>query len=113
MLSFTRSSLHAGSAISWDGHFNEQTEDDSFSPILNLVLNCVCFIYIGAWFPFDQFRIHEFGITPGKLVWLMLAILILRRIPFILFLYKLIPEVSNWREALFYGHFGPVSCQVQ
>jgi NhaP-type Na+/H+ or K+/H+ antiporter len=40
---------------------------------------------------------------------LMLAILTLRRIPSLLILYKLMPEVSNWREALFCGHFGPVS----
>ena len=106
---FSCSSLHAGSAISWDGHFNEQTEDDSFSTILDLVLNCACFIYIGAWLPFDQFHIPELGITPWRLVWLMLAILVLRRIPSLLILYKLMPEVSNWREALFCGHFGPVS----
>ena len=39
----------AGSAISWDGEFNTQTEDDFFSAILDLVLNCAGFIYIGTW----------------------------------------------------------------
>jgi len=38
----------------------------------------------------------------------MLTILALRRIPSLLLLYKLIPEVANWREALFCGHFGPI-----
>ena len=42
----------------------------------------------------------------------MVVILALRRIPSILILYKLMPEVSNWREALFCGHFGPVSLLV-
>jgi len=84
------------------------TEDDSFSTILDLVLNCACFIYIGAWLPFDQFHIPELDITPWRLVGLMLAILVLRRIPSLLILYKLMPEVSNWREALFCGHFGPI-----
>ncbi|KAH9994934.1 Sodium/hydrogen exchanger family-domain-containing protein [Russula compacta] len=99
----------AGSAISWDGNFNLQTEDDAFSSILDLVLNCACFIYIGAWLPFNRFEISELGITPWRLVVLMLIILALRRIPSLLILYKLMPEVSNWREALFCGHFGPVS----
>jgi len=98
----------AGSAISWDGHFNEQTEDDSFSSVLDLVLNCACFIYIGAWLPFDQFHISNLGVTPWRLVCLMIVILALRRIPSLLILYKLMPEVSNWREALFCGHFGPI-----
>jgi hypothetical protein len=74
------------------------------------VLNCICFIYIGAWLPFDQFDISELGITPWRLVLLMLVILALRRIPFIFIIYKLIPnEVSNWRQALLCGYFGPVS----
>jgi len=30
----------------------------------------------------------------------------LRRIPAILALYKWIPEIASWREALFSGHFG-------
>jgi sodium/hydrogen antiporter len=86
-----------------------QTEDDAFSSILDLVLNCACFIYIGAWLPFDQFVIPELGISPWRLVMLMLVILVLRRIPSLLILYRLMPEVENWREALFCGHFGPVS----
>ncbi|KAI0256138.1 Cation/H+ exchanger [Lactifluus subvellereus] len=98
----------AGCAISWDGHFNMQTEDDAFSSVLDLVLNCACFIYIGAWLPFDKFHISELGITPWRLVILMLIILALRRIPSLLLLYNLMPEVSNWREALFCGHFGPI-----
>ena len=109
MALFCGLSLCVGSAISWDGHFNQQTENDSFSSVLDLVLNCVCFIYIGAWLPFDQFHISEIGITPWRLAILMLIILALRRIPSLLLLYKLIPEVADWREALFCGHFGPVS----
>ncbi|KAI0302472.1 Cation/H+ exchanger [Russula brevipes] len=98
----------AGSAISWDDHFNRKIENYAFS-ILDLVLNCICFIYIGAWLPFDQFDISELGITPWRLVLLMLVILTLRRIPFIFVIYKLIPnEVSNWREALLCGYFGPM-----
>jgi NhaP-type Na+/H+ or K+/H+ antiporter len=106
---FSRSFLRVGSAISWDGYFNLQTEHDAFSSILDLVLNCACFIYIGAWLPFNQFHISELGISPWRLVMLVLVILALRRIPSILILYKWMPEVSNWREALFCGHFGPVS----
>jgi len=98
----------AGSAVSWDGDFNVQTEDDAFSSILDLVLNCGCFIYIGAWLPFHQFHIPELSITPWRLLILMLVILALRRIPSLLILYKFMPEVSNWREALFCGHFGPI-----
>lgn len=110
------SSLRLGSAINWNGEFKEGTKDDAFSSVIDLVLNCICFIYIGAWLPFDQFDIPELGITPWRLVLLMVVILALRRIPFLLLLYKFLPEESNWRkevlnwrEALFCGYFGPVS----
>jgi NhaP-type Na+/H+ or K+/H+ antiporter len=106
---FFCSFLRVGSAISWDDNFNIQTKGDVFSPVLDLALNCICFIYIGAWLPFDQFDISELGISPWRLVLLVLVILALRRIPCLLILYKWLPEVSSWREALFCGHFGPVS----
>ncbi|KAG2043621.1 Cation/H+ exchanger [Suillus americanus] len=96
----------AGCAISWDGHFYKQTENDAFSSVIDYVLNCCCFIYIGAWLPFHAYDSPEYGITPWKLVLLVIAIMVLRRIPFLLAVYKLVPEIKCWQEALFSGHFG-------
>ena len=98
--------LVTGSAISWDGHFNTQTEDEVFSSVIDLMLNCGCFVYIGAWMPFNMFNATELGITPWRLVVLFVAVLILRRFPPLLLLYKWVPEITSWREALFSGHFG-------
>ncbi|KAG5643602.1 hypothetical protein DXG03_000610 [Asterophora parasitica] len=95
----------AGSAISWDGEFNDHTEGEVFSSVIDLVLNCACFVYIGAWFPFQTFNAPELGIVPWRLVVLFISILVLRRIPAILVLYRWIPEIKSWREALFSGHF--------
>ncbi|GLB37151.1 putative sodium/hydrogen exchanger family protein [Lyophyllum shimeji] len=101
-------SFAAGSAISWDGDFNIRTEGETFASVIDLVLNCACFVYIGAWLPFNSFNNHELAIVPWRLVVLFLAILALRRIPAILALYRWIPEIKTWREALFSGHFGPM-----
>lgn len=92
--------------MSWDGYFNNQVEEEPFSSVLDLVLNCACFIYIGAWLPFTMFNMPEFGVTPWRLLVLFLAILVLRRIPPLLLLFKWIPEIPSWRDALFSGHFG-------
>ncbi|KAI0633861.1 Sodium/hydrogen exchanger family-domain-containing protein [Trametes polyzona] len=97
-----------GCAINWDGYFSEQTENEVFSHVVDLLLNCGCFVYIGAWMPFNMFNAPELGITPWRLVVLFLAILVLRRIPPLLLLYKWVPEITTWREALFSGHFGPM-----
>ena len=97
-----------GNAISWDGDFNVHTEGEVFASVIDLVLNCACFIYIGAWLPFENFHIPELGITPWRLATLCVAILFVRRIPAMFMLYKWIPEIRNWKEALFTGHFGPM-----
>ena len=99
-----------GNAISWDEHFNHQTEDDSFASVIDLMLNCACFVYIGAWLPFPSFDAPALHITPWRLVVLFLAIMFLRRIPSMLLLYRWIPEIKTLKKAFFSGHFGPVSC---
>ncbi|KAL5485191.1 hypothetical protein ACEPAI_7833 [Sanghuangporus weigelae] len=96
----------AGRATAWDGHFNAQTEDQVFSSVIDLVLNCICFVYIGAWIPFESFNDNVLGIQPWRLIVLLTSIFTLRRIPSILLLYKFVPDIRNWREALFCGHFG-------
>ncbi|KAF8890682.1 Sodium/hydrogen exchanger [Infundibulicybe gibba] len=98
----------AGCAISWDGDFKTHIEGQAFSSVIDLFLNCGCFIYIGAWLPFDLFTNMDLGITPARLGVLLLAILLLRRIPPMMLLYPWIPEIRNWREAFFSGHFGPM-----
>src|SRR5260370_13278372 len=102
----------SGCAISWDGDFNVQIEGEAFSSVIDLVLNCGCFIYIGAWLPFDSFTIPDLGIYPSRLVILSVGIMLLRRIPAILALYKWIPEIASWKEALFSGHFGVYSISL-
>ena len=97
-----------GSALSWDGDFNTMVEGEVFASVIDLVLNCACFIYIGAWLPFNSYNSPDIGIEPWRLVVLFFAILALRRIPSMMVLYKAVPEIRTWREALFCGHFGPM-----
>ncbi|KAJ3850494.1 Cation/H+ exchanger [Lentinula lateritia] len=91
----------AGSAMSWDGHFNEQIEGEIFASVIDLVLNC-------AWLPFKDFNMPSLGIEPWRLTVLLISVALLRRIPPMMLLYKWIPEISSWQEALFSGHFGPM-----
>ncbi|KAK0195298.1 Sodium/hydrogen exchanger family-domain-containing protein [Armillaria mellea] len=77
----------------------------AFVAVIDRVLNCACFVYIGAWLRFDTFNDPLLGISPIRLTVLFITILFLRRIPSMLLLYKWIPEISSWQEALFSGHF--------
>lgn len=48
------------------------------------------------------------SITPGRLVAFLVLVLAFRRLPIVLLLYRWIPDIRTFREALFCGHFGPM-----
>jgi NhaP-type Na+/H+ or K+/H+ antiporter len=92
-----------GCTISWDDDFKHHTEGELFASIIEYILNCACFCYIGAWLPWNDFTMPELGISPWKLIALCIGVLALRRIPAIPILYKWVPEIKNWKEALHFG----------
>ncbi|KAG9102296.1 hypothetical protein FRC06_002141 [Ceratobasidium sp. 370] len=97
-----------GTAFAWDGWFNRQTEESMFSNVIDLLFNCACFIFIGAWIPFADFDAPELSISVWRLIVLGILVVLLRRLPIMLLLYKWIPDVHTLRECIFAGHFGPM-----
>ncbi|KAG8690128.1 hypothetical protein FRC09_012131, partial [Ceratobasidium sp. 395] len=97
-----------GTAFAWDGWFNRQTEESMFSNVIDLLFNCACFIFIGAWIPFEDFNAPELSISVWRLIVLGILVILLRRLPIMLLLYKFIPDVKTLRECIFAGHFGPM-----
>lgn len=102
------SAFACGCAFAWDGFFNKATEDAEFSNVIDLLFNCAAFIYIGAIIPFDSFNDPRIYITWWRLLVFAILVLILRRLPAILALYRWIPDIKTFREALFTGWFGPM-----
>ena len=97
-----------GAAFAWDGFFNRQTEETMFSSVIDLLFNVACFVYIGAWTPFTDFDDPVLTVTVWRLIVISILILLLRRLPIMVALYKWIPNVKTFREAVFSGHFGPM-----
>ena len=97
-----------GTAFAWDGFFNRQTEEAVFSSVIDLLFNVASFVYVGAWMPFDSFNNETLTLSVHRLIPAAILILVLKRLPIMIALYKFIPDVKNFREALFSGHFGPV-----
>jgi NhaP-type Na+/H+ or K+/H+ antiporter len=101
-------SFACGTAFAWDGFFNKQTEASVFSSVIDLLLNTAAFVYVGAWMPFDSFSDKALSLSVGRLICVAVLVLLLRRLPIILGLFKWIPDIKSLREALFSGHFGPI-----
>ena len=58
--------------------------------------------------PFDSFADATISLSVWRLVVIAILVLILKRLPVIIMLYKWIPDIKTFREAIFSGHFGPM-----
>ncbi|KAH7249618.1 hypothetical protein MRS44_007090 [Fusarium solani] len=99
-------------ALNWDGHFLEETiqRHDEVNSCIDVLLNFGGFMYIGTIIPWSEFNDPDgTSLTYPRLIALGFLVLVLRRIPAIMVMYKAMPAVSqNWKDALFMGYFGPI-----
>ena len=98
----------AGVGFSNDGWFTQKTEESHVSNVIDLLLNLAYFVYLGSIIPWEQYNNPVIGLTPWRLVVISILVIFFRRIPIMMALKPLIPDVKTWREALFAGHFGPI-----
>ncbi|KAJ4480442.1 Sodium/hydrogen exchanger family-domain-containing protein [Lentinula edodes] len=102
------STFACGTAFAWDGFFNRQTEESVFSSVIDLLFNIAAFIFVGAWMPFHEFSNAETSLSVWRLIVIAILVLLFRRLPAVVALYKWIPDIKTFREAIFTGHFGPM-----
>ncbi|ORE13353.1 Sodium/hydrogen exchanger [Rhizopus microsporus] len=94
----------AGNAFTWDEWFKEETDDAHITEVVDMMSNLSIFVFIGITMPWKLFV--KVGIT--KLLGLAMGVLLFRRLPVVVGLYHYIPGISNWRQAIFMGWFGPI-----
>lgn len=98
-----------GVGFSNDGWFVEKTEEAHVSNVIDLLINLAFFVYFGTIIPWEQYNAEALlGLTAWRLVVIALLVLFFRRIPIMMALKPIIPDIKTWREALFCGHFGPI-----
>ena len=97
-----------GTAFAWDGFFNKQTEESVFSSVIDLLFNVAAFVFVGAWMPFNDFSNAELTLSVWRLIVIGILVMVLRRLPVVIALYRWIPDIKTFREAVFSGHFGPM-----
>ena len=98
----------AGVGFSNDGWFTEKTEESHVSNVIDLLINLAFFVYFGTIIPWEQFNSSIINIKVWQLVVVAFLVLFFRRIPIMMALKPVIPDIKTWREALFAGHFGPI-----
>lgn len=98
----------AGVGFSNDGWFGEKTEESHVSNVIDLLLNLTYFVYLGTIIPWEQYNSGVEGLYVWRLVVIAVLVIFFRRLPIMLALKPIIPDIRTWREALFAGHFGPI-----
>jgi Na(+)/H(+) antiporter len=98
----------AGVGFSNDGWFTQKTEESHVSNVIDLLINLAYFVYLGTIIPWEQYNNPSLGTTPWRLVVIAIFVIFFRRIPIMMALKPVIPDIKTWREALFAGHFGPI-----
>ncbi|OWB75785.1 hypothetical protein B5S31_g5767 [[Candida] boidinii] len=101
-------SFAAGTAFAWNGWFAQRTEESQVSTVIDLLLNLAYFVYFGSIIPWEQFNNAALGLNCWRLIILSVVIIFLRRIPAVLAIKPITPDIKTWKEAFFCGHFGPV-----
>ncbi|BGP22763.1 hypothetical protein JCM10295v2_001654 [Rhodotorula toruloides] len=97
----------AGNSLTWRDFYRiEASEEDTFQDVIDSLLDTAIFIYVGAVMPWSEFT-SEF-ISPWRLVVFAICILLFRRLPAMLALYRFIPALDGFSEGLFAGWFGPI-----
>ncbi|KAI3343781.1 alkali metal cation/H+ antiporter Nha1 C terminus-domain-containing protein [Ustulina deusta] len=98
----------AGVGFSNDGWFHEKTEESHVSNVIDLLINLAYFVYLGTIIPWEMYNDFSIGLSAWRLTVMSIFVILFRRIPIMLLLKPIIPDVKTWREALFAGHFGPI-----
>ncbi|GAA6037193.1 hypothetical protein JCM8097_008780 [Rhodosporidiobolus ruineniae] len=97
----------AGNSLTWRDFYRiEASEEDTFQDVVDTLLDTSVFIYLGTLVPWSEFTSDY--LTPWRLVVLGICILLFRRLPFVLALYKVIPALDGWKQAAFAGWYGPI-----
>ena len=97
-----------GVGFSNDGWFTEKTEESHVSNVIDLLINLAFFVYFGTIIPWEQYNAGILGLDVWRLVVIAFLVVFFRRIPIMMILKPIIPDIKTWREALFAGHFGPI-----
>lgn len=97
-----------GNSFTWDDWFRLRLEENDFQEIIDMLFNTAIFLYIGTIIPWQDYSDASKGLSGWRVVVLGITVLLVRRLPWVMAVYKIIPALSNWKEAAFTGWFGPI-----
>ncbi|RYO90150.1 hypothetical protein DL762_002875 [Monosporascus cannonballus] len=96
----------AGNVFTWNDWFRQVTQDDALQSTMDYLLNATFFAFLGAMMPWEDYKLQF--MTPWRYIVIAICLLIFKRLPPLLVLYRIVPQIRSFKEAAFVGHFGPI-----
>ena len=97
-----------GSAMNWDGELHEDDMHSHFSEGIDAILDASVFTTLGTILPWSVWFDPDSPIPVARLVGFGVLVILFRRLPAVLVLYKWIPQIRTLKEGFFVGWFGPM-----
>ncbi|KAF8523208.1 Cation/H+ exchanger [Gautieria morchelliformis] len=97
----------AGTALNWTDRIRVEDLHSHFSEGVELFFDSAVFLVLGTILPFNTWIDPTFLPLPN-LVLLGVLVLVFRRLPVVLALYKITPLIKTKKEGMFTGYFGPI-----
>lgn len=94
----------SGYFFTWDDHFMEATADSHLNEVIDMLFNITFFVFFGASIPWGSMN----HFISWRLFLTATLILLLRRLPIVMALWRWIPELQSSKEAILAGWFGPM-----
>lgn len=91
-----------GTVLSWDQWFNRQIKESHIQEVIDALINLTFFVFFGTRVPWLLYGSSD-SLAIWRLITVSIWILVLRRLPIVLALSKLIPALKNTKEAFFCG----------
>lgn len=84
-----------------------EMEEDHFQNVIDNLIDSAVFIFIGTIIPWGAY-VGGNDLAVWRVFVIAILILLFRRLPCVLVVYRLIPSIETIKEALFLGWFGPI-----
>ncbi|GAM89275.1 hypothetical protein ANO11243_073120 [Dothideomycetidae sp. 11243] len=94
----------AGYGFARDGWFTKKIQSAHLPEVIDLLLNSAMFVYLGTIIPWQSISTIE----TWKIALFAVLVLLFRRMPIVLAVYRFTPDIRTLREAGFVGWFGPM-----
>nr|CAG8640644.1 4731_t:CDS:10 [Entrophospora candida] len=91
-------SFITGCSLNW-----EQVQE-----VIDVLFNMTIFVFLGTVMPWSSYNDEYLGLSYWRLILMAIFILLFRRLPIVMALFKIMPTIKTTQEALFTGWFGPM-----